>query len=47
MNKRVLLTGCGGVAGIGVTRCLRNSPEDFFLVGTDCNEYNVFFWRNK
>lgn len=35
MLKKVLVTGSGGMAGIGFTRCIKSSPEKFFMVGTD------------
>lgn len=41
--KRILVTGCGGAASVGVIRSLRKSNEDFFLVGTDSNIFNMPF----
>jgi biotin carboxylase len=40
--KRVLITGAGGSASIGFTRCLKIAPENIFTVGTECNEKFVF-----
>lgn len=40
--KRVLITGAGGSASIGFTRCLKIAPEKIFTVGTDCNEKFIF-----
>jgi biotin carboxylase len=40
--KRVLITGAGGSASIGFTRCLKIAPEKLFTVGTECNEKFVF-----
>lgn len=37
--KRILITGAGGSPAINFTRSLRKAPEDFYLVGTDANEY--------
>lgn len=39
--KRILVTGAGGSAGVGFTRCLKKTPEKIFMVGTDCNEKNI------
>lgn len=39
--KKILIIGAGGSTGIAFTRCLQISPETFFLVGTDCNEFFV------
>lgn len=41
--KRIIITGCGGYAAIGFTRCLHQSEDKFFLVGTDCDERGVHF----
>jgi carbamoyl-phosphate synthase large subunit len=40
--KRVLVTGAGGSASVGFTRCLKIAPEKIFTVGTECNEKFVF-----
>ncbi|RLE56086.1 MAG: hypothetical protein DRJ40_06680 [Thermoprotei archaeon] len=41
--RRVLVTGAGGVGGVNFVRALRASPEKFFVVGTDYNEYYLLF----
>jgi len=41
--KRVMVTGCGGYAAIGFVRCLKESPERIFLIGTDCDEKYINF----
>jgi carbamoyl-phosphate synthase large subunit len=40
--KKILITGSGGSAGLGFTRCLKIAPEKIFTVGTDCNEKSIF-----
>lgn len=40
--KKVLITGAGGSASVGFTRCLNIAPEKIFTVGTECNEKFVF-----
>lgn len=42
MTKKILITGSGGSAGIGFTRCLKESTEEMVLVGTDCNEKTIY-----
>lgn len=37
--KRILVLGAGGSPAVNFTRSLRQAPEDFFLVGTDCDKY--------
>lgn len=37
--KRILITGCGGPAGVNFVKSLRIAPEQFFIVGTDTNQY--------
>ncbi|MFQ5711007.1 MAG: ATP-grasp domain-containing protein [Candidatus Geothermarchaeales archaeon] len=41
--KRILITGSGGSAGIGFTRCLKSAPEEFFMVGSDCDPTYIHF----
>ncbi len=37
--KRILITGAGGTPSTNFVRSLRESGEDFYLIGIDCNEY--------
>lgn len=37
--KRIIITGAGGSPSTNFVRSLRLSPEKFFLIGVDCNEY--------
>lgn len=37
--KRIIITGCGGPAGVNFVKSLRIAPEKFFIVGTDMNKY--------
>jgi predicted ATP-grasp superfamily ATP-dependent carboligase len=37
--RRVLVTGAGGSPAVNFTRSLRDSKEDFFVVGTDSDKY--------
>jgi len=37
--KRILITGCGGPAGVNFVKSIRIAPEKFFVVGTDVNKY--------
>ncbi|MFH1506875.1 MAG: carboxylate--amine ligase [Candidatus Omnitrophota bacterium] len=37
--KRILITGAGGTPSTNFVRSLRMSPEKFFLIGVDCDEY--------
>jgi hypothetical protein len=39
--KRVLVTGAAGAASLNYIRSLRASPEPFYLVGVDCNKYQL------
>lgn len=39
--KRVLITAAGGAPAINFTRSLRVAPEEFFLVGCDCDEFSL------
>ncbi len=41
--KRILVTGCGGPAGVNFIRSLRYSGEDMFIVGIDINKYHLEF----
>lgn len=40
-NKRILVLGCGGSAGINYIRSIRISPEKFYIVGLDINKYYI------
>ncbi|UCD16153.1 MAG: carboxylate--amine ligase [Candidatus Omnitrophota bacterium] len=37
--KRIIVTGAGGSPSTNFIRSLRLSPEKFFIVGVDCDEY--------
>lgn len=37
--KRILITGAGGSPSVNFTRSLRQSDEDYYLVGTDADKY--------
>jgi carbamoyl-phosphate synthase large subunit len=39
--KRIVVTGCGGPAGVNFVRSLRIAKEKFFIVGTDINKYHL------
>jgi carbamoyl-phosphate synthase large subunit len=39
MMKRILITGAGGAPATNFVRSLRAAPEQFHLIGTDCNEF--------
>ena len=39
--KRVLLTGAGGAASIGVARCLKKAPG-YYLFGADCSSFKTY-----
>lgn len=41
--KRILVTGCGGPAGVNFIRSLRFSGEDMFIAGIDTNKYHLEF----
>jgi len=41
MNKRILLLGAGGSAGINFVQSLRAADEKIFIVGTDINKYHL------
>ena len=41
--KKILVTGSGGIGGVNFVRALRATNEDFFLVGTDFNQYYLEF----
>ncbi len=41
--KKIMLSGCGGPAGVNVIRSLRNAPEKVYLVGTDINKYHLLW----
>ena len=42
-KKKVLITGIGGNTAQGVARSLLEFPDEFELIGTDCDRYNVHF----
>jgi glutathione synthase/RimK-type ligase-like ATP-grasp enzyme len=37
--KRILVTGAGGSPSVNFTRSLRQSDEDYYIVGTDADKY--------
>lgn len=39
--RRVLVTGAGGPAGANFIRSLREAPEEFHIVATDCNPFHL------
>ena len=39
--KRILITGAGGSPSTNFVRSLRLSPEKFYLIGVDCDKYNI------
>ena len=39
--KRILITGAGGSPSTNFVRSLRQSPEKFYLIGVDCDKYNI------
>jgi len=39
MEKRILVTGCGGSAGNNFIKSLRMAKEKIYIVGTDCSKY--------
>ena len=41
--KNILVTGSGGIGGVNFIRALRSTKEDFFIVGTDFNQYYLEF----
>jgi len=43
--KRILLTGIGGDVAFNFARSLRQVKEEMYLVGTDCDKYNIHFGR--
>ena len=43
--KKMILTGCGGPAGVNVIQSLREAPEKVYIVGTDINKYHLL-WAN-
>ncbi len=42
-DKRILVTGCGGVGGSNFVRALRAAPKRFYIAGTDYNPYHLQF----
>lgn len=41
--KNILVTGSGGIGGVNFVRALRATKEDFFIIGTDFNQYYLEF----
>ena len=41
--KNILVTGSGGIGGVNFIRALRATKENFFIVGTDFNQYYLEF----
>jgi len=41
MDKRILVTGCGGAASANFIKSLRMSDERYYIVGTDSNKYRL------
>ncbi len=41
MEKRIMVTGCGGPASINFTKSLRDSQEKMHIVGVDSNKYYI------
>lgn len=41
MKKKILITGAGGVGGIGFARSLRDADSSFILYGLDANRFNL------
>ena len=39
--KKILITGCGGPAGVNFIKSLRQSKEKMYLVGSDINKYHL------
>ena len=39
MSKNILITGIGGDIGQGVIKCLKESGQEYFLVGCDIDPY--------
>ncbi|HUK56423.1 MAG TPA: carboxylate--amine ligase [Nitrospiria bacterium] len=39
--KRILVTASGGAPALGFVRSLRDAPEPMYMIGCDCNEYNL------
>ena len=44
--KNILVTGSGGIGGVNFIRALRATKEEFFIVGTDFNQYYLEFHAN-
>jgi carbamoyl-phosphate synthase large subunit len=40
-GERILVTGAGGVAGVNFVRALRESPNDYYIAGTDYDRYYI------
>ncbi len=39
--KRILVTAAGGAPSLGFVRSLRDAPEDYVLIGCDCDSYRI------
>jgi hypothetical protein len=39
--KRILITGAGGSPAVNFSRSLRDSKDEFYLIGVDCNKYTL------
>lgn len=39
--KRIIITGAGGSGAISFARALRETDEDIFTIGVDCNKYKL------
>lgn len=40
--KNILILGVGGSPAVNFVRSLRDAPENFHIVGTDCDKFNLF-----
>ena len=40
---RVMVTGSGGLAGVNFVRALRASTKEYYIVGTDYNNYHLLY----
>jgi len=48
MLLTILITGCGGAAGQGIVKALRNGPDSMRLIGSDADPYAaVFYLKNS
>jgi len=46
MNN-ILILGAGGPAGVNFCKSLRISPNEYRLIGTDCNEHHLFLMETN